>query len=67
MGPLHYHAACRHWSSLIARCVLGIALFGGQGVENPPEDFHNKLMETMTGNGAVTVYIFMRLAGIGPL
>ena len=24
--------------------VLVIALFGGQGVENSPEDFHNNLM-----------------------
>ena len=58
MGPLHFHAACRHWSSLIARripliaravanmllLVLVIVLFGGQGVEDSPEDFHNNLM-----------------------
>ena len=24
--------------------VLAVALFGGQGVENPPEDFHKNLM-----------------------
>ena len=26
MGPLHVHAACRHWSSLIARCCLSLKL-----------------------------------------